>query len=678
MNLKDLSIKRKLMLITMLTSGVAVVLSSAGFLIYDLISFRNSLSQDLMTQADIIGYNSAAAMAFKDEASATVTLSALQAKQDIVSAVLYTRDGKIFANYSHANAPPPPLPAPPQERGYRFQASYLEVFRDVALKGEPLGTLFLQSDMRQWNLRAKRYASIFLSFVLISGFFALLVSSKLQKLISGPILHLEDTMRMVSATKSYEVRATKFYGDEIGRLIDGFNTMLSEIQHRDMALHHANDELKTRTMELEGEIVHRKEMQQELLNAKHAAEDANRAKSAFLANMSHELRTPLNAIIGYSEMLEEETHELGKLENVKDLQKIQGAGKHLLSLINDVLDLSKIEAGRMGLHLETFDISQMINEMVTTLHPAISKNSNAIQVHVAEELGVMRADITKVRQILFNLLSNACKFTEHGTISVGVDRSMDEGQDWIRFRVTDTGIGITPKQKTNLFQEFTQADVSIARKYGGTGLGLAISYRYVRLMKGRISVESEPGQGSVFTVYLPAKVTTEIAEGTQTEKTNDPPAIPLETKSNLDTILVIDDDSTVRDLMSRFLTRLGFHVVAAASGEEGLRLAKQVKPLVVTLDVIMPDCDGWAVLNQLKADPELAEIPVIMVTVVDNESMGFELGASNYMIKPVDRDRLAVLIEKHRVARSSLFTDGEAFPASPRRDASPNVIARRK
>src|SRR2546427_5901568 len=258
MNLKDLSIKRKLMLITMLTSGVAVVLSSAGFLIYDLISFRNSLSQDLMTQADIIGYNSAAAMAFKDEASATVTLSALQAKQDIVSAVLYTRDGKIFANYSHANAPPPPLPAPPQERGYRFQASYLEVFRDVALKGEPLGTLFLQSDMRQWNLRAKRYASIFLSFVLISGFFALLVSSKLQKLISGPILHLEDTMRMVSATKSYEVRATKFYGDEIGRLIDGINTMLAEIKHRDTALHHANDDLKTRTMELQCEIGNRK------------------------------------------------------------------------------------------------------------------------------------------------------------------------------------------------------------------------------------------------------------------------------------------------------------------------------------------------------------------------------------------------------------------------------------
>jgi signal transduction histidine kinase/ActR/RegA family two-component response regulator len=468
------------------------------------------------------------------------------------------------------------------------------------------------------------------------------------------------------------VRATKFYGDEIGRLIDGFNTMLSEIQQRDAAVHDANDELQIRTLELEGEIVRRSEMQEELLNAKHAAEDANRAKSAFLANMSHELRTPLNAIIGYSEMLEEETQELGKVENVKDLQKIQGAGKHLLALINDVLDLSKIEAGRMGLHLENFDISQMIEEMVATLHPALSKNSNVIHVRLANELGAMRADITKVRQILYNLLSNACKFTDHGAISVDVDRSTEDNQDWIRFRVTDTGIGITAKQKRNLFQEFTQADVSIARKYGGTGLGLAISYRYVRLMKGRISVESVPDQGSVFTVHLPAKGTTEPIEAAQPEKPNDVPAASVEVKPNQDTVLVIDDDSVVRDLMSRFLTRLGFHVVAAASGEEGLRLAKQVNPLVITLDVIMPNCDGWAVLNKLKADPGLAAIPVIMVTVVDNESMGFELGASNYMIKPVDRDRLAVLIEKHRVARSFALTDTKATPDS-HRDASPKA-----
>ena len=670
MNLKNLSIKRKLVLITMLTSGVAVVLSSAGFLVYDLISFRHSLSEDLITQAEIIGYNSAAAMAFKDESAATGTLSALRAKDDIVSAVLYTREGKLFAQYFHANAPLQRLPAPFQERGYHFEGSYLEVFQDVTLNGEPVGTLFLQSDMRRWNARANRYAMIFSSFVLVSGFFALLVSSKLQKLISVPILHLEDTMRMVSTTKNYEVRATKFYSDEIGRLIDGFNTMLSEIQHRDMAFHQANDELKTRTMELEGEIVRRKEMEKELVDAKLSADDANRAKSAFLANMSHELRTPLNAIIGYSEMLEEETQELGKVENVKDLQKIQGAGKHLLALINDVLDLSKIEAGRMGLHLETFNITQMVEEIVNTLHPTISKNSNKIQVRLAGELGTMQADITKVRQILFNLLSNASKFTDHGTISLDVDRSTVEGQDWIRFRVTDTGIGITPKQKANLFQEFTQADVSIARRYGGTGLGLAISYRYAHLMKGRISVESEPGRGSIFSVHIPSRVTTDLTDAAQAETIKDLPITSSEIKSNLDTILVIDDDSVVRDLMSRFLTKLGFRVVVASNGEEGLRLAKRINPLVVTLDVIMPDCDGWAVLNKLKADPELADIPVIMVTVVDNETMGFKLGASNYLLKPVDRDRLAVLIQEHRAARYSTVMAG--MPSQDRyRDASP-------
>ena len=672
MNLKNLSIKRKLVLITMLTSGVAVVLSSAGFLVYDLISFRHSLSEDLITQAEIIGYNSAAAMAFKDESAATGTLSALRAKDDIVSAVLYTRDGKMFAQYVHSNTPQQNLPAPIPERGYHFEGSYLEVFQDVTLNGEPVGTLFLQSDMRRWNARAERYAMIFFSFVLVSGFFALLVSSKLQKLISVPILHLEDTMRMVSTTKNYEVRATKFYSDEIGRLIDGFNTMLSEIQQRDMAFHQANDELKTRTMELEGEIVRRKEMEKELVDAKLSADDANRAKSAFLANMSHELRTPLNAIIGYSEMLEEETNELGKVENVKDLQKIQGAGKHLLALINDVLDLSKIEAGRMGLHLETFNITQMVEEIVNTLHPTILKNSNTIQVRLAGELGVMQADITKVRQILFNLLSNATKFTDHGTISLDVDRSTVEGQDWIRLRVADTGIGITPKQKAKLFQEFTQADVSIARKYGGTGLGLAISYRYAHLMKGRISVESEPGRGSVFTVDIPSRVMTEAADAVQAEKIKDLPSAADQTKSNVDTILVIDDDSVVRDLMSRFLTKLGFRVVAASSGEEGLRLAKQINPFVVTLDVIMPDCDGWAVLNKLKADPELADIPVIMVTVVDNETMGFKLGASNYLLKPVDRDRLAILIQEHRVTRHSTVIAGMPSPAS-HRDASPET-----
>jgi signal transduction histidine kinase/DNA-binding NarL/FixJ family response regulator len=650
MNFHDLSIKRKLTLITMLTSSAALVLSALSFLIYDLISFRHLLIQDLRTQAEIIGYNSAGAMEFKDVPAATATLTALTAKEDIVAAVLYGVDGKVFAHYSRTNdAFPKVLPSLAQDQGYRFYGGYLQVFHDVTLNGEHLGTLFLQSDMRQWSVRAKRYGGILCIFVLISGSFALFVSSKLQRLISRPILHLEDSMREVSANKNYSVRATKSYGDEIGRLIDGFNTMLSEIQHRDGALRSANDELKTRTLELEKEILHRRQTQEELLTAKHTAEEASRAKSTFLANMSHELRTPLNAIIGYSEMLDEEARESGRSENVEDLRKIQSAGKHLLSLINDVLDLSKIEAGKMGLHLEDFEVLPLIDEIATILQPAAAKNSNEIKIHVSENLGFMRADITKVRQILFNLLSNACKFTDHGTIALDVDQNDRDG--YIRFRISDTGIGISEKQQQNLFFEFSQADASIARKYGGTGLGLAITHRFVQLMRGRISVESEPGKGSIFTVQLPTQMVLDTKLG-RSVAANEGEASPAGSKNYQDTILVIDDDASVRDLMSRFLSKSGFRVVVASSGEEGLQLAKQEKPLVITLDVVMPEFDGWSVLKKLKSDPALAEIPVIIVTIVDNELMGLDLGAASYLVKPVDRDRLAVLVEKYRTARS--------------------------
>ena len=653
MKFQELSIKRKLILMTMLTSSIALLLSSASFLIYDLISFRNLLTHDLATQAQIIGYNSAAAMAFKDEPAATATLSALTAKGDIVSAALYSPNGQMFAQYFRDKKTLPNVaPSCSAAKPYRFEGQYLEVCHDVALNGDRVGTLILQSDMRQWSMRARRYATICLVFALVSVFLAFLVSSKLQKVISGPIMHLEDTMKIVSANKNYEVRAVKSYSDEIGSLIDGFNAMLSDIQQRDGALRGANDELQTRTLELEEEVSQRKQAQEELLKAKHVAEEASRAKSTFLANMSHELRTPLNAIIGYSEMLEEEARDTQDPDHIGDLQKIQFAGKHLLSLINDVLDLSKIEAGKMPLHLETIDIRLMVDEIITTLRPAIEKNNNKLRVRMADEISTMRADVTKVRQILFNLLSNACKFTDHGTIGLDVDRKLENGQDWIRFQVTDTGIGIAAKQRENLFKEFAQADTSIARKYGGTGLGLAISYKFVQLMKGRIGVESELGRGATFTAELPAHVKVETGDGLRQDESTTVLAAPP-AKTDQDTILVIDDDAAVRDLMTRFLSKLDLNVVAARSGEEGLRLAAKLRPLIITLDVVMPGQDGWSVLNQLKADPELSEIPVIMVTIVDNEAMGINLGASNYLVKPVHRERLADLIEKYRVVRTA-------------------------
>jgi signal transduction histidine kinase/CheY-like chemotaxis protein len=631
----------------MLTSSIAVVVSSASFLIYDLVSFRQLLSQDLNTQAQIVAYGSAAAMAFKDEASATVMLSAFSTKEEIVAAVLYTPDGKMFAHYFRQKVPAPLLPERLDEKGSRITDNYIEVFSDVTLRGERVGTLFLQSDMQRWNTRASQYAGILGTFLVIAGLVAWVVSSKLQVLVSGPILDLEQTMHEVSMEKNYDIRAAKSGGDEIGRLIDGFNTMLAEIQHRDKALQRANDDLNGRSQELVQQIIRRKRIQEELLKAKHAAEDANRAKSAFLANMSHELRTPLNAIIGYSEMLEEETRDSGRIEDVRDLQKIQSAGKHLLSLINDVLDFSKIEAGKMALHLETFDVQPMIEQIVTTLQTAAKKNSNRIVYHAAKNIGSMHADVTKVRQILLNLGSNACKFTTNGTVTLNVERRKADGGDWIVVRVNDTGIGMTEEQQRNLFQDFEQADTSIARKYGGTGLGLAISGRFAQMMRGRIRVESKHGEGSTFIVELPATVAADAVDVIRAAATPQAVADTQEERPASDTVLVIDDDASVRDLMTRYLGKLGYDVISAASGEEGLRLATELRPSVITLDVTMPGLSGWDVLEELKANPKLSSIPVIMLTILDNEPLARRKGASDYLVKPIDRDRLALVLEKY-------------------------------
>jgi GAF domain-containing protein/CheY-like chemotaxis protein len=382
-------------------------------------------------------------------------------------------------------------------------------------------------------------------------------------------------------------------------------------------------------------------------------EVASRHKSEFLANMSHELRTPLNAIIGYSEMLQEDAADLGAERFVADLQKIHASGRHLLELINAVLDLSKIEAGKMDLYLETLDIAGLVRDIVSVIQPLAEKNTNRLALDCAETIGTMHADLTKVRQSLFNLLSNACKFTERGTVSLAVARDTDDAGEWITFAVTDTGIGMTPEQIGRLFEDFSQAEASTTRRYGGTGLGLALSRRLCRMMGGEITVHSTPGAGSTFTMRLPAVVVEASVEPAPVASAASEPQVA-------GTILVIDDDATVRDLMQRFLVKEGFRVALAAGGEDGLRLARELRPDAITLDVMMPGMDGWAVLSALKADPDLADIPVIMLTIVDDKNLGYALGASDYLTKPLDRERLLSVLNKYRRDAPVLVVDDDA------------------
>jgi signal transduction histidine kinase/ActR/RegA family two-component response regulator len=401
-------------------------------------------------------------------------------------------------------------------------------------------------------------------------------------------------------------------------------------------------QMEAQSLDLQRNSVLLEERTHQLELARDAAEAANSSKSQFLANMSHELRTPLNAIIGYSDLLIEEAEDLEAQDLVPDLEKIRSSGKHLLGLINDVLDLSKIEAGKMEISLETFDVGEVLSAAVAMVRPLIEKNGNALRLAIDPDLGSMHADLTRVRQILLNLLSNASKFTEKGTVTLVASRELDDGRQWIVFEVHDTGIGMTPKQRERLFQPFTQADPSTTRKYGGTGLGLSITKRFCELMNGTIGVTSEPGEGSVFTVRLPVEVQEKIHRQTGIYRVSRPsvPMMALSTR----TVLLIDQDATTRDLVQRLITKDGLEMLYAATGQEGLRLAGQHKPDVILLDVILPDQDGWAVLTAITTKLELASIPVVVVTAADERGLATTLGATAYLSKPVSQDELRAAI----------------------------------
>ena len=379
--------------------------------------------------------------------------------------------------------------------------------------------------------------------------------------------------------------------------------------------------------------------------ARDAAEAANRAKSQFIANMSHELRTPLSAVIGYSEMLSEEIEDLGHTHLLKDLAKIESSARHLLSLINDVLDLSKIEAGRMTVSREKFGVGAMLNDVVAAAEGLVVKKRNRLVREFGSGLGDMVSDDLKIRQCLLNLLGNAAKFTEDGTITLVARREVRNGHDWLVFDVRDTGIGMSEEQLGRLFKRFSQADESTTRQFGGTGLGLAITRAFCRKLGGDVTVASVLGEGTTFTLLLPADLPDTVED--VAEPRAESRAQTATRRNNV--VLVVDDDPSARELLSRFLTREGFDVYCEADGLSGLEQARILRPMAVLLDVEMPQMNGWAVLHAIRSDPMLAHTPVIMASVVNEQSLGYALGATDYLVKPIDWGTLKGAIARLRV-----------------------------
>ncbi len=398
------------------------------------------------------------------------------------------------------------------------------------------------------------------------------------------------------------------------------------------------------TVAVYADITDIKQREVELDRARDAAEHADRIKSEFLANMSHELRTPLNAIIGYSQILQEDAEDEGNASAVSDLKKIESAGKHLLGLINDILDLSKIEAGKMDVFIEPIDIAALVEDVRLMVEPLAARNANTLSIALDAELRTMHSDHTKIKQSLLNLLSNACKFTREGRVTLTISRDA-EPADVVLFAVSDSGVGMTEAQQAKLFEAFTQADSSTTRQYGGTGLGLVITRNFARMLGGDVTARSALGEGSTFTLSLPrTPLTVEPARDSEAEEPEAYPAGPPEARA---TVLLTDDEAASRRIIGAHLAREGYRVIYAQSGAEALELARRERPAAITLDIMMPQLDGWSVLQALKADAELASIPVVLISITADRSLGLALGAAAVLSKPVDRAELAAALREH-------------------------------
>jgi signal transduction histidine kinase/CheY-like chemotaxis protein len=571
-----------------------------------------------------------------------LSLQFLEKEPEIVVAAIYSTENRLVAKYIKTGSSE--FIPPPQRFSNLFSINDRTVILSPIRANDQrvVGTLLIKADpsivqdARVGNL--VRGAG---GILLISTLFALIVAYFLQGRISKPITSLAHAAREVADRQDFSVRVPQTSSDEIGVLIGSFNLMLTTIQQRSADLEATRRSLEESNSNLEKKVLERTA---ELGSALMTVREASHAKSSFLAKMSHELRTPLNAIIGYSELLSEDSTDAAVKE---DLSKILSAARHLLGLINDVLDLSKIEAGKMDLYIEPLDLWTIVQEIAGIVAPLCEKHKNTLIVECPDSIGVVHADATKLRQILLNLLSNASKFTEAGKVTMKGTRASVDGEDWIQIDISDTGIGMTAEQMGRLFQAFTQADPSTSSKYGGTGLGLAICRQFARIMGGEVTVSSVHGQGSTFTFRMPARVRRPKA-ATGAQSAVPPPTEPAEKQAQ--DVLVIDEDESVQKALTKILEPEGFNVISARTGQDGLRLARERNPKIIILDILMPDMDGWTVLKELKQDPHLSAIRVVLLTMTDDKETGFALGASAFINKPIEQDQLLEAIQHHKAS----------------------------